>query len=319
MRFWQRIFDDKEKPIVFAKFFKRQCADEQSPFQRSFGQMPIGVCRLSKGLKWMEANPQMAIMLGYGDVQSLLEGTPIFENHFADPEGLKEFKSALIKNEPPQDFQTRLRNKDGRPLPVSLSVQIERNPKGQVHFYEVYARQTRWEDIASTLTRITHAISTIQDLNHLYKAIHDILKERLDTPNFYIAIVDEIGDALFFPYYEDEKDNMWEIPGISDPQTKSLTLDVIRSGEPLFVTKEQIAEKGHSVIGPSPAVWIGIPLKVKGAVIGAMAIQHYSNPEYFTSEDFDVMTSVSEQIALAIERRMNEDCGKTRGSKYPNS
>ncbi len=302
---------------MFAKFFKRRCADEQSPFQRSFGQMPIGVCRLSKGLKWIEANPQMAIMLGYADAKSLLEGAPAFESHFADPEELKEFKGTLIKNEPLQEFQAHLRNKDGRSLPVSLSVQIERSPKGQVHFYEVYARQTRWEDIASTLTRITHAISTTQDLNRLYKAIHDILKERLGTPNFFIAIVDEIDDALFFPYYEDEKDNMWEIPGISDPETKSLTLDVIRSGEPLFVTKKQIAEKGHSVIGPAPAVWIGIPLKVKGAVIGAMAIQHYSNPDHFTSEDFDVMTSVSEQIALAIERRMNEDSGKTSRSKYP--
>ena len=147
-------------------------------------------------------------------------------------------------------------------------------------------------------------VQATKDLSQLYEKIHGILDEALDTPNFYIAIIDEVDDTLFFPYYVDELDDIWEIHNISNPETKCLSLDVIRNQKPLFITRAMIEEKDVDVIGPVPEIWIGIPLKVKNAVIGLMAIQHYTDPNHFTRDDMDILMLISEQIAMAIERRM---------------
>lgn len=173
------------------------------------------------------------------------------------------------------------------------------------------------KEFASILTSISQTIQETPELSRLYKAIHDILKDIVDTPNFFIAIVDEVDDALFFPYYLDEQDDMWEIHNISDPETRCLSLEVIRTGEPLFIKKEAIIAKGLGTVGPTPEVWIGIPLKVKATVIGVMAIQHYSNPDHFTQKDMDLLTLVSEQIAMTIERRMYANKAKPNAPHYP--
>jgi PAS domain S-box-containing protein len=47
-----------------------------------------------------------------------------------------------------------------------------------------------------------------------------------------------------------------------------------------------------------------------------MAIQHYTNMYHYTEEDVHVMVSVSEQVALAIERKMNEEALTESEAKY---
>jgi len=38
-----------------------------------------------------------------------------------------------------------------------------------------------------------------------------------------------------------------------------------------------------------------------------MTVQHYSDPDYFTGEDVDLFVAVSDQIALAIDRKGAEE------------
>ena len=60
------------------------------------------------------------------------------------------------------------------------------------------------------------------------------------------------------------------------------------------------------MIGTCSEVWLGVPLKIKGEVVGVMAVQSYTNPYLYSAKDVDLLVSVSEQIALAIERKANE-------------
>jgi PAS domain S-box-containing protein len=51
---------------------------------------------------------------------------------------------------------------------------------------------------------------------------------------------------------------------------------------------------------------MGAPLRVAGEVIGAVVVQSYTDPECYTQEDMGVLSFVSDQIAIAIERKRSE-------------
>lgn len=161
--------------------------------------------------------------------------------------------------------------------------------------------------IIPILYRISNAVSTTHDLDHLFAEIHDILKTHIDATNFFIATIDEDEDRLQFPYYRDEVEPDYSaILNISNPKTTSFSLQVLRSGEPLLLKEAEIIEKGLKVVGAPAKVWLGVPLKLENQSIGVMAVQHYQNPDHYTQDDVRLMMSVSEQIALAIERKTNE-------------
>ena len=160
------------------------------------------------------------------------------------------------------------------------------------------------ENISSMLLRIANAINTTVDLEELYATIHKILLTFIEARNFYIALVDEENDKLVFPYFRDETEQSFvELEHFSTSKRGS-TVKVIKSGKTMVLTSDQQIES--HCIGVPAKIWIGVPLKSRDKVIGAMAVQHYTWPDHDTSQDVQILEAVSSQIALAIERKANE-------------
>jgi len=160
------------------------------------------------------------------------------------------------------------------------------------------------EKINQVFFDISNAVNTTIDLEELYKSIHESLKKLLPLPNFFISIMDKEKDLLYFPYHEDSLDGSTAF----DPRSykiPSLTKEVITGREPLFLTKEGLKEreKQGRVCGIVPAVWIGAPLFISDQVIGVMAMYSYDDPDIFTKQNMDLFVSISNQVALAIDRK----------------
>lgn len=190
------------------------------------------------------------------------------------------------------------------------------------------------EAVASMLYRISSAVSTTLDLDELYQRIHGILNEHISATNFFIAMLDSRRRYLEFAYFEDEHDPcQGTVLDVFDLTSTSLSVEVVRSGRPLIVTTLPLPEttfpdlgggapdavyttwdgylqaKGawdEAATGPLCQAWLGVPLKVKGEVVGVMAVQSYENPFQYGARDVDLAVSVSEQVAVAIERKVNE-------------
>lgn len=162
--------------------------------------------------------------------------------------------------------------------------------------------------VMKTLYNIANSVNTTESLDTLYQAIHTALKQVMDVTNFFIAIIDREKRTLFFPYHVDEFDD--DFSAISDFDTNdSLTGLVVQQGKPMMMKKaalEKRAKKG-GVWGPVPLIWLGVPLKVKGEIIGVVAVQNYEDPDCYTQKDIDLLTSVSDQIAVAIDRKRAEE------------
>ena len=169
------------------------------------------------------------------------------------------------------------------------------------------AHLRKFVDISSVLLSIARAVSSAGNLNDFYRTIHQALQPVVHVKNFAIGLIDEKKDHLYFPYIHDEKDNFYLVRNISNPRNQGLALTVLRSGTPLFITDDEILSWEVEYKGNLPSVWIGTPLFVRDKVIGLMVVQDYSDTPMLTMGDVDIMVTVSDHVALAIERKMNEE------------
>ncbi len=167
------------------------------------------------------------------------------------------------------------------------------------------------EETNKVLFEISNAVNTTRNLNELYASIHLSLGRIIDVTNFFIALYDKDADNVIFPYFVDEIEGIrLEIPKISEKEN-SLTIDVIKSGKPLLITKDQYMErvnqsKSKKTMGEPASVWLGVPLIIKDDVIGVMTTQSYRNSNQYNQQDVDIMLSVSDQVAIAIDRKQTE-------------
>jgi len=165
------------------------------------------------------------------------------------------------------------------------------------------------EDVQSVLLNVSQAVSESGNLEELLATIHHELGRLIDTTNFYVALYHEETGKYTFPYHVDQFDANEQI----QPATleKSLTDYVRRLGraqmieEPAF---QGLVDSGEvELIGAPSAIWLGVPLKAAGKVIGVVVVQSYQESSPYSESDFQVMTFVSGNIAMAIERKLAEE------------
>jgi len=166
------------------------------------------------------------------------------------------------------------------------------------------------EKLTQTLFRIANAVNTTENLNDLFKSIHGSLNSVIEASNFYIAMYDKPTDTISFPYNVDLADGVLD-DIISASTSSSLTSKVIQTGKPLFFKKEEAIALANrmnlATVGTPAELWLGVPLKTKGDIIGAIVVQDYHDPDIYHQKDMDLLIAVSDQVALAIERKRAED------------
>lgn len=160
------------------------------------------------------------------------------------------------------------------------------------------------EKINYTLYDISNAVNTTRNLEELYQSIYDSLNRLMPLPNFYIAIYDNKKKIINFEYFIDEYDDDFPIiDNLEEPGC--LTGEVILTGRPLFLKENMLIERNrkNKIVGTVPKIWVGVPLIVRDTVIGVICVQHYSDPDYFSHQHLEILISISDQIAIAIERQ----------------
>jgi len=208
------------------------------------------------------------------------------------------------------------KKKDGPLFPVIISagpVIIDKKPQGSVVLYKDISERKQSERLNTVLCNISKAANSDISLNQLYPLIHQELNNIIDATNFFIALVDVEKDEMSFPYHKDEKDNDFPTRRLS--QANNLTAYIIRSVQSLLVNQKQIvkmADEGdiklESVgIVTADTQWLGVPLKIKNKIIGAMVVQGYISPHLFSKKDIQLMEFVSSQVATAIQRKQMEE------------
>ncbi len=169
----------------------------------------------------------------------------------------------------------------------------------------VLARQ-RAQRLQDALYQIAQASFAAQNLDDLYAQIHQILSGLMPVDNFFLALYDPAKDILEFPYHVDQYDPK---PNPQRPG-RGMTEYVLQKGlpvwAPLDVFNKMVQNNEVELIGKPSYDWIGVPLIVKDRTIGVMVSQIYSEGKRFSEYDLNILTFVSTQVAMVIERMRSE-------------
>jgi PAS domain S-box-containing protein len=222
---------------------------------------------------------------------------------------LEEYEETYTAKEP-SISEYRLKRRDGRIIWVSDETRLIRDRKGKPLFWQGVmvdiTERKRAEQVQQAIYRISHAVVTTSSLDELFSSIHQILAELMPVHNLYIALYDPDDDLLSFPYYVDQYD---EPPAPAKPE-HGLTEYVLRTREPLWATAQvfdRLVQQGEvETVGTDSADWIGVPLPVGEHITGVMVTQSYTEGIVYNQEQFDLMKFISTQVALAIERKLDQ-------------
>ena len=177
---------------------------------------------------------------------------------------------------------------------------------GVVEFVRDITERKQAENIQKTLYNISNALNTTDKIRELFIKIREYLGNVIDTTNFYVALFDEKTDTISLPFNVDEKDDFETFPA-----GKTLTSLVIKTGKPLFVNKQlqdDLNKQGKiDIVGTRSEIWLGVPLKIENKVIGVIVVQSYDDPNLYSEKDIDILTFISEEIALAIKHKQAEE------------
>lgn len=164
------------------------------------------------------------------------------------------------------------------------------------------------EKLTRTLFDISNAVNITRDLNQLYLFIYKSLDRLMGLPNFYIAVYDKKTNKISIPFFVDQYDKYVEYEDCFS-ESNSLTGEVLKNKTALFLNESELKKRAAQgkIMGTIPKIWLGVPLHKMGTPFGIIAVQSYDNPNYFDQKDREILISVSNQIALAIERKQSHD------------
>lgn len=249
-------------------------------------------------------------LYGYVDKESLLNNSNnLF--HRVSHNALVDELMEIQKRNPVYEVVVDNSCSDGRVIQVKLRWSVfpghEENMDKVIVITEDVTQQIQVNKMQSAIYRISEAATSTENLQELYRSIHKILGELMPANNFYIALYDGIDGMISFPYHVDEND--------PHPMPKKFgngwTEYVIRTGQSVLLSPDNILLleelEGVKTNGTDSIDWLGVPLKIGDKIIGMLAVQTYSEGVRYSEREKDILVFVSNQIAMAIDRKRSEE------------
>jgi len=276
-----------------------------------FEQTPLGVIEWDRGFRVIKWNPSAERIFGYSRNDAI--GKTAAE--LIVPDSVKDLVNKLWADLISTKGGNRSTNenvrKDGKIILCDWYNTPLVNDDGDVigvsSLVDDITEREKSQKIQRALYQISQSVHTIEDINHLYKEIHRIVGGLMKADNFYIALFDENSNMISFPYFVDEYDSQ---PGPCK-LGRGLTDYVLKTGKDMLVDAEldlKLRKEGVTdLVGPATEIWLGVALKIKNKPIGVIVVQDYNDKTTYAEEGKQILTYVSEQIASAIRKKMDED------------
>jgi PAS domain S-box-containing protein len=314
---YNTIYTDKEGycSLILQDITERKKAEEalkqrELEFRSLADNLPDYISRFDHQCRYIYVNKQLEnfiglplneiigktyIKLGISDTTFGLEKAEIERVFNTGKINLFEF--TVMMNHKPCLFESRLIPEFGNDNKILSVLSITRD----------ITEMKRFEEIQNTLYNISESVNSTENMQTLYRGIHQSIKDLMAADNFYIAIYDSENEILSFPYWIDEYDPAPE-PG---KLQNGLTEYVLRTGKEMLVDESmdlELLRKGEiDSIGQPAKIWMGIPLKLRDKTFGVLAVQDYHDPKAYGEEEMQILIYVSEQIAIAIDKKRSEE------------
>jgi PAS domain S-box-containing protein len=268
------------------------------------------------------ANQSWKSALGYTD-QDLAKLK--FEDLLADDskEAASEYLRKVVLGEKIDNLETKFVTNTNKPIYVVGSVNCKIQNGKVLEFRGIFYDNTykvRAERTQYLYYGIANLALKSDNLDTLFIDIHKLMKSVMEVNNFHVALFDKGKNSLQYPYYVDEQFGIYN--GIEKQKTilsDSLTEYTLRYANSIFLYEEhiiQLASKGElQITGRIPKIWMGVPLKLDGDIIGVIGVKSYNDKGKYRLRHLEMLDFVSGQIAFAIERKRKEEMIRNQTAK----
>jgi two-component system, cell cycle sensor histidine kinase and response regulator CckA len=262
--------------------------------------------------RFLAVNPAMARIAGYSSPAEMIsEIHDIGQQLYTDPSVRTEVKRGLEERGILEEFECPMVRKDGSKIWISLNVRAVRDAEGKIVSHDGTAEditaRKRSQLERQVNTEIVHAVSATDNLDDLLRLIHAALKQVLDAENCFVALHEASTRMFHYSFFVDQFDP----PPPPDKMDRSCAAYVFRNARGVLIPREvfrDLARRGEvELVGTPSASWLGVPLRTPTETIGVLVVQNYSIENAYTERDLEFLSSVGDQIALAIERKRGEE------------
>jgi len=162
--------------------------------------------------------------------------------------------------------------------------------------------ESRAEEL-TVLNEMARTYTQTMDIDKLIEYTHHYVDRLMDAANFYLAFYLPESNEIQFKLFIDED------PEAPAPNTKmklggGITDWIISNKQPLLLREniyEQMKEIGIEPRGSESASYLGVPMLVGDKVTGMIAVQNYTNPLAYSNHHLDLLSSIANQVTVAIE------------------
>ncbi|MGE5799308.1 MAG: PAS domain S-box protein [Syntrophaceae bacterium] len=149
----QYIVKIKEAESKYSRLLEERLQLAEKKYKDIFESIPIGIFRASPYGYYLAANPYAARIIGYESPDELYRSvTDIASQIFASPQDGKDFRQLMAEGRKADNFEVRLRQKDGIASWCLLSPVPTRDSQGNIIYYEcviqdIHDRKTAEENL----------------------------------------------------------------------------------------------------------------------------------------------------------------------------
>jgi len=290
---------------------RRKTEEYIKKYAEVFQKTKMGIALFDHKLQTIQMlNPALAEMHGY-TVEELLN-KPLSLLFSQESKHQVPYALNMLNEQDHYVLEFESECKDGSTFPSQVNISLVKDTEGKPLFAIIniqnISQRKNAEKVQKVLYRISEAVNTTEDINTLYKVIHENIKHLMKADNFYISLYDDETDMISFPYFVDEVDNVIPQQG---KLGRGLTAYCIRTGQDLLVDQAldmELRAKGEVDLEGEPTkIWLGVVLKLYQKIIGVLVVQDYQDPNTYGDEEKDILIFVSEQIAYAIDKKRKEE------------
>lgn len=277
--------------------------ESEEQYRNLFQNSMVGMYRIkiSDG-SIMNVNKKGLEIFGFDTIEAIQSHTIYRDKH----DWLK-LRTILQKESVLDEIEVQLRRRDGTLFWASISAKYyprEGYIEGVVLDIE---ERKQAEILQAALYRIADRSNSLRDIKLFFTEIHQIVNELMDAENLYIAEYDESKDLIHFSYLADKYDKV----ALPKKPGKGLTEYILRTGEPLLITEDQLYEmveaKMIDLVGAPCKQYLGVPLRSAFKTIGVIAVQSYTRANAYSERDVEVLSFVAQHVSAALERRSYEN------------
>ena len=151
----------------------------------------------------------------------------------------------------------------------------------------------------ATINSVGEAISAQLQVEPLLALVGEKTREAFEADIAFVALVDEEGRKIDFPYYVED--------GRHEPQEplaigQGLTSRVIEQRSPLLLNREEdwtkLGQRGRGTLARS---WLGVPIMAGGRAIGVISIQNTTQEGRFGESDERLLATIAANVGVALQ------------------